>query len=175
MSMAWLSLGCNRGECSANLSWAVKRLDSEELIEVVRISSIYLTEPVGGVAQPDFLNIAVGLETTLSPHDLLDICRQTEEELGGRDDREPMGPRTIDLDILLYEQVQIAEGELILPHPSMLERAFVMVPLAEIAPEVELPDGRTVEQALAVLEDEHNIEKTGALFHGPAPDLLTGG
>ncbi len=164
MANAWLSMGCNRGECRANLKCAIRLLDAEEQIEVTGISSIYQTEPVGGVEQPDFLNIAVGLETTLSPRELLKTSRRIEEELGGRDGRTPMGPRNIDLDILLFERVQIAVGELILPHPRMLERAFVLVPLAEIAPRVKLPDGRTIKQALAELVDEHAIEKLGALL-----------
>lgn len=164
MSIAYLSLGCNRGQCRANLSWAIRLLDANERIEVTGISSVYETEPVGGVEQPDFLNMAVELTTDLTPQELLAACRAVEVDLGGRDNRRPMGPRTIDLDILLFEQVEIAEKELTLPHPEMLRRAFVLVPLNEIAPEAKLPQGGTVAEALARLEDGHAVKPAGKLF-----------
>lgn len=159
MAGAWLSLGCNLGDCRANLAAALSRLDAHPEVSVTRVSSVYITEPVGGIDQPSFLNIAAALETELSSHELHALCRKIESELGGRDGREPMGPRAIDLDILLYERLEITEGELTLPHPRMLERAFVMVPLAEIAAEAILPDGTTVAQALAACADDHGVEK----------------
>lgn len=159
MADAWLSLGCNLGDCRANLAAALSSLDAHDNVRVTLVSSIYITEPVGGVAQPSFLNIAAALETGLSAHELHAFCKAIETRLGGRDGREPMGPRAIDLDILLYERLEIAEGELKLPHPRMLERAFVLVPLAEIAGDEMLPDGGTVEQALAACADDHGVEK----------------
>lgn len=138
-------------------------LEETDGIKVARVSSVYATEPVGNAGQPDFLNIAVELETVLNPQTLHAACRIIERELGGREGRVPQGPRTIDLDILLYEQVELSDGELTLPHPRMRERAFVLVPLAEIAPDAALPHGGTVREALAALSDPHSVEKLGPL------------
>lgn len=158
MSRAFLSLGCNIGDCRASLAAALRELDRLTETSVTAVSPVYVTEPVGGIEQPSFLNIAAALETELPPGELLDGCRRIERRLGGRDGREPMGPRTIDLDILLYEQLEIAEDELILPHPQMLARAFVLVPLAEIAAEERLPDGITIAEALKACPDDHGVE-----------------
>ena len=163
MARAFLSLGCNLGNCHAYLVQAIGLLDAHPMIRVTRVSSVYLTEAVGEIEQPDFHNIAVGLETELSPKVLLDACHRIEEELGGADRGVPHGPRTIDLDILLYERLEMAEAELTLPHPRMLERGFVMRPLTEIAPGEKLPDGRTVAEAAAAVCDGHAVEKLGPL------------
>lgn len=165
MAKAYLSLGCNIGDCGANLSRAVDLLAAAPAVTVTGVSSVYITEPVGMKDQPDFYNIAVELETGLEPLELLKTCRRIEEKLGGRNGRVPQGPRSADLDILLYEQAELAHRDLRLPHPRMMERAFVMVPLAEIAPDHRLPDGRTVSQALAALEDPHLVRKNGTLDH----------
>ena len=161
MAKAWLSLGCNLGDCRASLAAALSRLDYHPDVSVTSVSSVYITEPVGGIEQPSFLNIAAALETELSSHELHYLCRSIEAGLGGRDGREPMGPRAIDIDILLYERLEITEGELTLPHPRMLERAFVLVPLAEIAGDAQLPDGTTVAEALAECADDHGVEMDG--------------
>ncbi|MHB8168243.1 MAG: 2-amino-4-hydroxy-6-hydroxymethyldihydropteridine diphosphokinase [Thermoleophilia bacterium] len=163
MARAYLSLGCNLGNCRAYLVQAIGLLNAHPLISVTRVSSVYLTEAVGEIEQPDFLNLAAELETDLSPRVLLDACQRVEEELGGADRGVPHGPRTIDLDILLYEQREIAGAELTVPHPRMLERAFVLRPLTEIAPEARLPGGRTVAEAAASLCDEHAVEEQGPL------------
>lgn len=160
---AYLSLGCNIGDCRANLARAVGMLDEAAGIEVTRVSCVYATEPVGNPDQPAFLNIAAGLETSLNPQALLAVCGIIEQELGGREGRVHLGPRTIDIDILLYGEEEISGGELILPHPRMLERAFVLAPLAEIAPDARLPRGGTVAEALARLKDPHRVEKLGPL------------
>ncbi len=163
MATAYLSLGCNLGNCRAYLRQALDLLDGHPLIRVESVSSVYLTEPVGEIRQPDFLNIAAGIDTDLSPGLLLEVCHLVEEQLGGRDRPSPHGPRTIDLDILLYEQVEMVDEGLTIPHPRMLERAFVMAPLAEIAPDRRLPGGRSVAEAEASLAGRHRIEKLGAL------------
>ncbi|RJQ42696.1 MAG: 2-amino-4-hydroxy-6-hydroxymethyldihydropteridine diphosphokinase [Gaiellales bacterium] len=163
MSTAYLSLGCNAGDCRANLAQAVGLLADDPATEVVAVSSVYVTEPVGMKEQPDFFNIAVELETELEPLELLAACRSIEEALGGRDGRVPGGPRTMDIDIILYEQVKMMHKDLALPHPRMAERAFVMVPLAEIAPGRELVGGGTVEQRLASLDDPHRVTRDGVL------------
>ena len=158
MAEAFLSLGCNIGDCRANLAAALRKLDADSAVEVTAVSSVFLTEPVGGIEQPSFLNMAAALETELQPQDLLAFCQRIEHELGGRDGREHMGPRAIDLDILLYERLEITEGVLLLPHPHMLERAFVLEPLAEIAAGVQLPGGTTVGEALRSCGDDHGVE-----------------
>lgn len=163
MTTAYLSLGCNLGDCRANLAAAIRMLGETEGIEVTKISSVYATEPVGNPEQPDFLNIATELDTALNPQGLHGVCRIIERELGGREGRVPLGPRTIDIDVLLYGQSEISDGELTVPHPRMLERAFVLVPLAEIAPDSILPRGGTIIEALRALSDPHSVEKQDKL------------
>ena len=163
MPAAFLSLGCNLGNCRAYLEQAIGLLRAHPMIRVGRISSVYRTEAVGEIDQPDFLNMSVEVVTDLSPKVLLDVCHRVEEELGGADRGVPHGPRTIDLDILLYDQIEMADAELTIPHPRMLERAFMMTPLVEIASEQELPGGRTVAEAAATLRDAHAVVREGPL------------
>jgi len=135
VSTAFIGLGANLGDRSATLSAALDRLDRVEGIRVVTRSSFHETAPVGGPAgQPMYLNAAAKLETTLEPHALLSVLQQIELEFG-RQRLERWGPRTLDLDLLLYDSLVIETPELTLPHPLMHERPFVLAPLAEIAPE----------------------------------------
>lgn len=114
--------------------------------EVVAVSSLYLTKPVGVIDQPDFANAVIRVQTALGPHDLLATCRRIEQELGrGRTIR--WGPRVIDIDILLYENAAVDNDELVIPHPRILDRAFVLVPLAEIAPDIEVAEGLSAKDA----------------------------
>lgn len=128
----YLSLGTNIGEREQNLKEAVQRLQKQQGILIQAVSSIYETEPVGFVNQPSFLNICVYVKTDVSPYEMLEICQSIENELGRVRDKR-WGPRIIDLDILLYNQENIEADDLIIPHPRMYERAFVLVPLMEIA------------------------------------------
>jgi 2-amino-4-hydroxy-6-hydroxymethyldihydropteridine diphosphokinase len=133
---AYLAIGGNLGDRLGFLTEAVRRLHRLPHTRVVTASSVYETAPVGP-AQPDFLNAAVHLDTTLSPPELLAECQRIEAALGRvRDER--WGPRTIDLDLLWYENATLAEPALTLPHPRMSERSFVLTPLAEIAPDLPL-------------------------------------
>ncbi|WP_342558152.1 2-amino-4-hydroxy-6-hydroxymethyldihydropteridine diphosphokinase [Metasolibacillus sp. FSL K6-0083] len=134
MNDVFLSIGTNIGEREANLQQAVQLLQAQ--VEVVKVSSIYETAPVGYTDQPSFLNIAVHVRTTRSATEMLALCQGIENELGRvRDIR--WGPRIIDLDILLFNQEIIATEHLLVPHPRMYERAFVVVPLVEISESFE--------------------------------------
>ena len=131
MNEVFLSIGTNIGEREKNLQDAIRVLMAQDGVKIVAISSIYETAAVGYTEQADFLNIAVALETTLSPKALLSVCQGIENDLGRvREFR--WGPRIIDLDILLYNTENIETESLIVPHPRMFERAFVLVPLQEI-------------------------------------------
>lgn len=164
MTAVYLSLGCNLGDCRDNLRAAIGRLDAHEAIEVTAVSPLYLTEPVGVTGpQPDFHNLALALATALKPEELLAACREVEEGLGGRTGRVPLGPRTIDIDILLYGDERLTGDELTVPHPRMFERAFVLKPLADIAPGLILPDGQTAADAAASLDDLHRVVRAGML------------
>ena len=143
---AFLSLGSNLGDREQNLRQALSALASEH-IESRRVSSCYETEPVGYRDQPWFLNIAVEASSTLSPHELLDGCRHIESKLGRRRSF-PGAPRTLDIDILLYGDRVIAEESLVIPHPRMQDRRFVLKPLSEIAPQVLHPLLKQTVQAL---------------------------
>ena len=148
---AFISLGSNMGDKEEALRQAVALLDAHEAINVTAVSSIYDTDPVGYEEQDVFLNIVVKIDTTLQPQPLLDVCQQIEQELK-RVRIVRWGPRTIDLDILLYSHDNIETETLIVPHPRMHERAFVLVPLAEIAKDVVLPStNQTVAQHLAAV------------------------
>jgi 2-amino-4-hydroxy-6-hydroxymethyldihydropteridine diphosphokinase len=130
--LAYLSLGSNLGNREANLKAAIERVHSLGTLQAV--SSFYETEPVEFTAQPWFLNCAVELETEQTPEQLLSAILQIEEELGRRRSAtQPKGPRTLDIDIILFDKSVIHTTELTVPHPSMHERGFVLEPLAEIA------------------------------------------
>jgi 2-amino-4-hydroxy-6-hydroxymethyldihydropteridine diphosphokinase len=135
---AYISLGSNMGDRKAYLEEAVHILNSHGNIQVTTISSIYETDPVGYTEQGKFLNMVVGIHTTLSPEILLQQCLQIEEDLG-RKRQFRWGPRIIDLDILLYNDKNIESEILRVPHPRMRERAFVLIPLLEIAPNLMHP------------------------------------
>jgi 2-amino-4-hydroxy-6-hydroxymethyldihydropteridine diphosphokinase len=138
---AYLGLGSNLGDRLAHLQRAVDLLGAEDGVRVLRSSRVYETAPVGGPPQPDYLNAVIQIETDLSPRELLRTCMGVEIELGRiRDER--WGPRTIDVDVLTYGGERIDEPDLVVPHPRMHERGFVLVPLAELDADPLLPGGR---------------------------------
>ncbi|VDG98447.1 2-amino-4-hydroxy-6-hydroxymethyldihydropteridinepyrophosphokinase [Lysinibacillus sphaericus] len=153
MNTAFLSVGTNMGDREAYLKLAIASLRAVEGIELVETSSIYETAPVGVTNQADFLNIVVRLATTLAPLELLAVCQRIEQELG-RERTIRWGPRTADLDILLYNDEVIESETLSVPHPRMRERAFVLIPLTELAPECTDPvTGRQFREEPAMQED----------------------
>ncbi|MBX9450460.1 MAG: 2-amino-4-hydroxy-6-hydroxymethyldihydropteridine diphosphokinase [Mesorhizobium sp.] len=144
---AYLGLGGNLGDPAAAMASALRALDATAAVSVVAVSSLYRTPPWGKTDQPDFMNAVAAVDTTLSPRALLDLCLETERALKRvRVDR--WGPRVIDMDILLFGSERINEEGLQVPHPRMGERAFVLAPLAEIAPDV-IVDGEPAAGRLA--------------------------
>ncbi len=143
---AYLGLGSNLGNRQENLAQAVKGLDSGPDISVLRTSGIYETAPWGLTGQPDFLNLVAEISTHLSAHRLLDRVKELEKE-SGRQPSPRFGPRLIDVDILLYGNCVVDEPDLKIPHASLHLRAFVLVPLAELAPAAVHPVlGSTIAQ-----------------------------
>ncbi|RNF38355.1 2-amino-4-hydroxy-6-hydroxymethyldihydropteridine diphosphokinase [Planococcus salinus] len=136
MNESFLSLGSNMGDRLAMLKQAVKLLQQHPQVEVAAISSLYETDPVGFTEQAPFLNMVVHLQTSLSAVELLDVCQEIEQTLE-RKRTIRWGPRTIDLDILLYNQDNMKTKRLIVPHPRMKERAFVLIPLLELKSSIE--------------------------------------
>lgn len=134
MSIAYLSLGSNLGNRQTNIQTAVTLL-AEGGIHIVKSSTIIETDPVGGPLQGEFLNAVMKIQTDLTPHALLDLCQSIERRLK-RVKTVVNGPRTIDVDILLYDDMRLHTPQLTIPHPRMLERDFVLIPLREIAPEL---------------------------------------
>ena len=140
---AYVGLGSNLGEREATLWKALEGLGATEGIEVLAVSSFRETDPVGVVDQPRFVNAAAALETSLRPRELLERLLDVERSLGrDRAVEERWGPRTLDLDLLLYGGESIDEPGLEVPHPRLAERAFVLEPLLELDPDLRLPDGR---------------------------------
>lgn len=148
---AYVGLGANLGDREATIRAAAARLAEEPGISVVAVSSLRETDPVGPVDQPRFLNGALALETSLTPRELLERLLAIEQELGRTRDGTRWGPRTLDLDLLLYDDRVIDEPDLVVPHPELAERAFVLEPLVELAPDLALPDGRRLADVLAEL------------------------
>jgi 2-amino-4-hydroxy-6-hydroxymethyldihydropteridine diphosphokinase len=147
----YLGLGSNVGEREEHLRAAVELL-GERGVEVVAVSSTYETEPVGEVLdQPDFLNAAVRIRTDLEPEALLDACKAVEAERGRAPDAPRHSPRPLDVDLLLLGDLQLSTGRLTLPHPEVTSRRFVLAPLLELDPDLALPDGTRLADALASL------------------------
>lgn len=152
MSEALVGLGSNLGDRLAVLRSAVAALRAEPGIAVLACSGVYLSPPLGGRAQGDFLNAVVLMETDLAPRALLDRLLALEAA-HGRERRVRWGARTLDLDILWMAGVTVDEPGLTVPHPGLAERAFVLRPLAELRPELRLADGRTVAEAAEEADD----------------------
>jgi 2-amino-4-hydroxy-6-hydroxymethyldihydropteridine diphosphokinase len=138
---AYLGLGSNLGGRLDNLQRAVDLLVLQPGLRVVRSSRVYETEPVGGPEQPEFLNGVIEVDVELPPRELLAACARVEDALG-RVREERWGPRTIDVDVLTYGSEVVDEPDLVIPHPRMHERAFVLVPLTELCADPPLPSGR---------------------------------
>jgi 2-amino-4-hydroxy-6-hydroxymethyldihydropteridine diphosphokinase len=151
MARAFIGLGANLGERAATIQRALELLAASHGVEGMRVSTLRETDPVGPVSQPRFLNGAAEIETALSPRELLELLLAIERELGRERTGPRFGPRTIDLDLLLYGQERIAEPGLEVPHPRLHERTFVLEPLAELDPELEVPGRGAVSELLARL------------------------
>jgi 2-amino-4-hydroxy-6-hydroxymethyldihydropteridine diphosphokinase len=155
MATAYIALGANLGDRTETLRQAVQRLTT--LGRITAVSSLYETEPVGYLEQPSFLNAVVAIETALAPNDLLAELLDVERDLG-RTRTFPNAPRTLDLDLLLVDDTVLATNELTLPHPRLQERAFVLIPLVEIAPEVTHPIlRRSTSDLLLALPDRRGV------------------
>ena len=152
MQRAYVGLGSNLGDREQTLRAAIGALAGHPALEVVAVSSLIDTEPVGYTAQPRFLNAVAALETGLSARELLELLLEVERRFGrSREDVPPQGPRTLDLDLLVYGTDEIEEPGLRVPHPRLHERGFVLEPLAEVAPGLDVPGRGRVEALLARL------------------------
>ena len=152
MPRAYVGLGANLGPREETLLRAVDLLAAVAGVEVVAVSQLRETEPVGVLDQPRFLNGAVAVETTLGPRELLDVLLRIERELGRTREGTRWGPRTVDLDLLAYADELVDEPGLRIPHPHLAERRFALEPLAELDPELEVPGRGRVSELLAALD-----------------------
>lgn len=158
MTAAWLGLGGNVGDSRVILDRAVKMLCDDITVRLVARSSDYRTPPWGFKYQPPFINLCIAVETSLGPRELLARAQAVELQLGrDRAHEKRWGPRTADIDIIAYGNLAVHELGLTVPHPRLFERAFVLLPLAEIAPELTI-GGRSVREAAAAV-DSAGIEQ----------------
>jgi 2-amino-4-hydroxy-6-hydroxymethyldihydropteridine diphosphokinase len=149
---AYIGIGANLGERAQTIRRALEALDAEDGVQVVSVSTLRETEPVGFLDQPPFLNGAAAVDTELPPLELLDRLLAVERRLGRERVGPRYGPRTIDLDLLLYGDEQVDEPGLTVPHPRLAERRFALEPLAELDPELVVPGRGRVSDLLLGLQ-----------------------
>ena len=152
VEQAWVGLGANLDDPLAQVRSALRDLDAIVSTRLVTASSLYRSAPWGGIEQPPFVNAVAQLETRLAPHELLDALLAIERRHGRVRDGERWGPRTLDLDLLVHGDRRVATDALTLPHPHLAERAFVLVPLAEIAPDLRVSGVGVVGDLLARID-----------------------
>jgi 2-amino-4-hydroxy-6-hydroxymethyldihydropteridine diphosphokinase len=157
---AWIGLGSNRGNPARLLEEAIARIEALPETSIRQCSGLYRTKPWGLKDQPDFLNAVACLETSLGPKALLRSLQDIETALGRVREGPRWGPRRLDLDLLCYEDVRLVSAQLTLPHPHMHERAFVLVPLLELAPDLFIPGRGPAAEQLALLtpEERHSVQ-----------------
>jgi len=158
LSVAYLCLGSNLEDREKNLLWALALLSRE--INLEKTSSVYETEPVDCEEQLFFLNLVCRITTTLNPRELLYLAKVIENKMGRIPSRQINAPRPIDIDILFYDMQIIKSNDLIIPHPRLVERAFVLIPLSEIAPELVHPEfGSSVVELVSRVEGCGGVQK----------------
>ncbi|SDY36530.1 2-amino-4-hydroxy-6-hydroxymethyldihydropteridine diphosphokinase [Salimicrobium album] len=154
MNTAYVALGSNIDPRKTYFQEAIRLLGEHPSVKVERFSALYETDPVGYVEQEDFLNMVIMLSTSLEPLELLDVCQNIELELG-RERLVKWGPRTIDLDILAFNRKEINTERLVLPHPHLHERAFALIPLADVEKKLLIRnDGKSVEELVEGLSEQ---------------------
>jgi 2-amino-4-hydroxy-6-hydroxymethyldihydropteridine diphosphokinase len=159
----YLGLGSNVGDSAGHLRAAIELL-RERGIEVAAVSSAYVTEPVGEILdQPDFLNAAIRIRTQLEPKQLLDVCKAVEADRGRAFEALRHSPRPLDVDLLLLGDLELETERLTLPHREVCSRRFVLAPLLELDPELTLPDGIRLADALAALPEGQRADRIGRL------------
>ncbi len=163
MRTGYLGLGSNVGDRESHLRAAIELL-RERGVTVEAVSPTYETEPVGEVLeQADFLNAAIRIRTELEPEALLDLCKEIEVARGRALDAPRHSPRPLDVDLLLLGDLELSTERLTLPHPEVSSRRFVLVPLLELDPELVLPNGSRLDEALAALGPGQRAERVGSL------------
>ncbi|MDH5728405.1 MAG: 2-amino-4-hydroxy-6-hydroxymethyldihydropteridine diphosphokinase [Gammaproteobacteria bacterium] len=150
---AYLGLGCNLGECEANLCSALQQINELTSVTVNSISSFYRSKPLDNMPQADYLNAVVQIETGLLPIPLLDKLQAIEYQHGRRRHQERWGPRSLDIDILLYGDQVINHSRLRIPHPGISQRDFVLIPLVEINPQIRIPGLGKISEVVALCPD----------------------
>ena len=168
--VGYLGLGSNIGDRRANLQSALDGLAARG-VGVLGCSSTYDTDPVGEIRdQPAFLNAALRIETALGPIELLELCKALEADLGRRAGGVRHGPRLIDVDVLLLGELEYASERLTVPHPQVLERRFVLIPLLELDFELCTPSGERLADALAMLSFDEGVRRAGPRLELPTPE-----
>jgi 2-amino-4-hydroxy-6-hydroxymethyldihydropteridine diphosphokinase len=163
LRIGYLGLGSNVGDSAAHLRAAIELLGAHG-VEVEAVSSAYVTEPVGEILdQPDFLNAAIRIRTGLEPEALLDVCKAVEAERGRSFAAPRHSPRPLDVDLLLLGDLELKTERLTLPHPEVTSRRFVLAPLLELDPELTLPDGTRLAEALTALPEGQRADLAGPL------------
>jgi 2-amino-4-hydroxy-6-hydroxymethyldihydropteridine diphosphokinase len=159
----YLGLGSNVGDRAGHLRAAIEML-GQRGVDVEAVSSAYETEPVGELLdQPDFLNAVIRIGTDLEPEALLDLCKEIEAERGRPLDAPRHSPRPLDVDLLLLGEIELSTDRLTLPHPEVTTRRFVLAPLLELDPDLALPDGTRLADALASLRPGQRVNQAGTL------------